>query len=97
MSVSTDGLVLWWDVRKLAEPLESLQLKVHGRVGALHQSCLCVSEHSMSMACTKNDNSSHAVILHPFASASSSRPCFIRIQCKCEMAEPLQLRVRRIA
>lgn len=28
MSVSTDGMVLWWDVRKLAEPLENLQLKV---------------------------------------------------------------------
>lgn len=26
MSVSTDGMVLWWDTRRLGEPVESLQL-----------------------------------------------------------------------
>ncbi|KAK9824062.1 hypothetical protein WJX72_007469 [[Myrmecia] bisecta] len=30
MSVSTDGSVLWWDIRKLGEPLESLTLKERG-------------------------------------------------------------------
>lgn len=29
MSVSSDGQCLWWDVRKLGEPLETLTLKVH--------------------------------------------------------------------
>ena len=28
MSVSSDGQCLWWDVRKLGEPLETLTLKV---------------------------------------------------------------------
>ena len=28
MTVSSDGQVLWWDIRKLAEPLENLLLKV---------------------------------------------------------------------
>jgi len=30
MSVSTDGSVLWWDIRKLGEPTESLALKERG-------------------------------------------------------------------
>ena len=30
MSVSTDGSVLWWDIRKLGEPTESLTLKERG-------------------------------------------------------------------
>lgn len=30
MSVSTDGSVLWWDIRKLGEPVESLTLKERG-------------------------------------------------------------------
>ncbi|KAL3145226.1 Dynein, 70 kDa intermediate chain, flagellar outer arm [Trebouxia sp. C0010 RCD-2024] len=30
MSVSTDGSVLWWDIRKLGEPTESLVLKERG-------------------------------------------------------------------
>lgn len=30
MSVSTDGSVLWWDIRKLGEPTESLILKERG-------------------------------------------------------------------
>lgn len=30
MSTSTDGLVLWWDLRRLSEPLESLVLKERG-------------------------------------------------------------------
>ena len=30
MSVSTDGSVLWWDIRKLGEPTESLMLKERG-------------------------------------------------------------------
>lgn len=30
MSVSTDGSVLWWDIRKLGEPTESLNLKERG-------------------------------------------------------------------
>ncbi|GAB4819199.1 hypothetical protein N2152v2_006245 [Parachlorella kessleri] len=30
MSCSTDGSVLWWDLRKMAEPLESLVLKEKG-------------------------------------------------------------------
>ena len=28
MTVSSDGQALWWDIRKLAEPLENLLLKV---------------------------------------------------------------------
>ena len=27
VSVSTDGNVLWWDIRRLGEPLESLTLR----------------------------------------------------------------------
>jgi dynein intermediate chain 2 len=27
MTASTDGRVLWWDIRRLAEPLESLPLR----------------------------------------------------------------------
>ena len=30
MSVSTDGSVLWWDIRKLGEPTETLTLKERG-------------------------------------------------------------------
>lgn len=30
MTVSTDGFVLWWDIRKLAEPLENMPLKEKG-------------------------------------------------------------------
>eukprot|EP00891_Asterochloris_glomerata_P005483 jgi/Astpho2/5483/fgenesh1_pm.00078_%23_1_t len=30
MSVSTDGLVLWWDIRKMGEPTETLTLKERG-------------------------------------------------------------------
>lgn len=30
MTVSTDGSVLWWDIRKLSESVESMQLKEKG-------------------------------------------------------------------
>lgn len=30
MSVSTDGTVLWWDIRKLSESVESMPLKEKG-------------------------------------------------------------------
>lgn len=30
MSVASDGTVLWWDIRKLAEPVESLILTERG-------------------------------------------------------------------
>jgi dynein intermediate chain 2 len=30
-STSTDGQVLWWDLRKISEPTDSLILEVHGR------------------------------------------------------------------
>ena len=51
MSVSTDGSVLWWDIRKLGEPTESLVLKERGsetvlgamRSAAHASSCLAVS------------------------------------------------------
>ena len=47
MSVSTDGSVLWWDIRKLGEPTESLILKERGNdtvLGAMRYvaSCCCL-------------------------------------------------------
>jgi hypothetical protein len=33
MTVSTDGFVMWWDIRKMSESLESLPLR-WGRGGA---------------------------------------------------------------
>ncbi len=35
MTVSTDGNVLWWDIRRLGEPLESLTLLPKGGQFAL--------------------------------------------------------------
>lgn len=33
MTASSDGQVLWWDVRRMGQPLESLQLRVRVRQG----------------------------------------------------------------
>ncbi len=30
MTVSTDGSVMWWDIRRLSEPVESMPLKEKG-------------------------------------------------------------------
>ena len=35
MSVSTDGMVLWWDIRKLNEQVESMPLKEKGGEAAM--------------------------------------------------------------
>eukprot|EP00887_Chlorella_sp_A99_P007769 scaffold20.g7769.t1 len=40
MSTSTDGLVLWWDLRRLGEPLESLVLRERGGEAVLGGMCL---------------------------------------------------------
>lgn len=43
MTVSTDGSVLWWDTRNLAQPQESLQLKVVTVVQSLLRMCSAIS------------------------------------------------------
>lgn len=52
MTVSTDGSVLWWDIRRLGEPLESLQLVEKGSsslAAAVHLPFFaldCLKQHS---------------------------------------------------
>ena len=36
MTVSSDGQALWWDIRRLGEPLESLAVRERGAAGARH-------------------------------------------------------------
>lgn len=40
MTVSTDGFVMWWDVRKMAERLESMPLREKGADALLGGVCL---------------------------------------------------------
>ena len=40
MTASTDGEVLWWDIRKLGEPTETLTLKERGGETVLGAVCM---------------------------------------------------------
>lgn len=35
MTTSTDGLVYWWDIRRLGEPMDELMLEGPGKFGSL--------------------------------------------------------------
>jgi dynein intermediate chain 2, axonemal len=50
MSVSTDGMVYWWDTRKLSEPLENLPLKEKGSDTVLG---ICTLEYDPAAGPTK--------------------------------------------
>ena len=42
VSVSTDGSVLWWDIRRLGEPLESLALRERTAAAGGPAACICL-------------------------------------------------------
>lgn len=64
MSVSTDGSVLWWDIRKLGEPTESLVLKERGSetvLGAMRSAAPTQYLHSTYTAPSQHPHSTYTV------------------------------------
>ena len=45
-STSTDGEVMWWDIRKLVEPVETLQLEFAGYMPGQRLGGICMEYES---------------------------------------------------
>jgi hypothetical protein len=76
MTVSTDGLVLWWDIRKLSEAVESMPLRWVAEAAAVAAAC-CMSKRLLAHAASKSGGT-----LNTWRSGDDGRPVTERLQAR---------------